>query len=110
MKGSYLGELEELVLLVVAAHEDLAYGVGIMEFLKKEIGRDLNISAVHAVLKRLEAKGMLTSSMSAPTAARGGRRKRIFSITKVGAEALDASNAIRSNLYSQVPKFSYSTI
>jgi DNA-binding PadR family transcriptional regulator len=110
MKGNYLGELEELILLIVAARDDMAYGVGIMEFLKKEIGRDLNISAVHAVLKRLESKGMVTSSMSAPTTERGGRRKRIFSITKIGATALDASNAIRSNLYGQVPKFSFSPI
>lgn len=99
-----------MILLIVAAHDDLAYGVGIMEFLKREIGRELNISAVHAVLKRLEAKGMMTSSMSAPTAERGGRRKRLFSITKVGSVALDKSNATRSRLYNQVPKFSFSPI
>ncbi|HEX5167782.1 MAG TPA: hypothetical protein VFW11_01310 [Cyclobacteriaceae bacterium] len=46
----YLGELEELTLLMVALLNKEAYGVSIMEELKKQAGREISLSAVHAVL------------------------------------------------------------
>ena len=49
----YLGELEELILLMVALLNKEAYGVSITDELKKQAGRDISISAVHAVLHRL---------------------------------------------------------
>jgi methyl coenzyme M reductase beta subunit len=55
-KGNYLGEFEELVLLSVASQSDQAYGVSIMHDIINETGRNVNISAVHEVLKRLERK------------------------------------------------------
>ena len=57
MKGTYLGELEELVLLTVGILYPEAYGVGVMDELSAQTGRSVNISAVHAVLTRLEEKG-----------------------------------------------------
>src|SRR6478735_3542093 len=81
MKGSNLGELEELILLAVGILHPDAYGVAVMDELEKRAERSLNISAVHAVLTRLEEKGLLKSKMSDPTDERGGRRKRIFLLT-----------------------------
>ena len=54
MKGTNIGELEELVLLTVGILHPDAYGVAVMDELDKQAGRSLNISAVHAVLTRLE--------------------------------------------------------
>lgn len=104
MKGSYLGELEELVLLTVGILYPEAYGVAVMDELKTQAGRDLNISAVHAVLTRLEEKGMLKSKMSDPTDERGGRRKRIFLLTAAGKRALEEANELRTQLFNQIPK------
>ena len=56
----YLGELEELILLMVALLDNEAYGVSITEQLQKQAGRDISISAVHAVLHRLEEKGFVS--------------------------------------------------
>src|SRR3982750_3431766 len=98
MKGSYIGELEELVLLTVGVLYPEAYGVAVMDEIEKEAGRSLNISAVHAVLTRLEEKGFLKSRMSDPTEERGGRRKRIFLLTASGKRALEESNEMRSHL------------
>ncbi len=104
MKGTYIGELEELVLLTVGILYRQAYGVAVMDEIETQTGRSLNISAVHAVLKRLEEKGLVTSEMSEPTSERGGRRKRIFLLTAVGKRALEEANGLRNQLFNQIPK------
>ena len=103
MKGSSLGELEELILLHVGILHPLAYGVAVMDEIAKTTGRQLNISAVHSVMTRLEEKHFLTSDMSAPTEERGGRRKRIFTLTAAGKRALEDSHALRNELFQRIP-------
>jgi PadR family transcriptional regulator, regulatory protein PadR len=103
MKGTYIGELEELVLLMVGVLYKEAYGVAIMDEIERQTGRSLNISAVHSVLKRLEDKGFLTSKMSDPTNERGGRRKRLFLLTSAGKRALEEANELRNQLFNQIP-------
>jgi PadR family transcriptional regulator, regulatory protein PadR len=104
MKGHNLGELEELVLLTVGILYKKAYGVAVMDEIEKQTSRSLNISAVHAVLQRLEDKGLLISEMSEPTGARGGRRKRIFILTAAGKKSLEEANELRNQLFNQIPK------
>lgn len=104
MKGSYLGELEELVLLTCGILYPEAYTVNVMDEIEKRASRSLNISAVHAVLTRLENKGYLKSKMSEPTEERGGRRKRIYLLTASGKKALEEANQLRNELYNQIPK------
>lgn len=104
MKGEYLGELEELILLMVGALYPEAYGVAVMDELKKETGRSLHISAVHSVLTRLEEKGLLKSRMSEPTEERGGRRKRLFLMTASGKRALEEAHEMRTQLFNRIPK------
>lgn len=107
MKGTYLGELEELVLLTVGILYPNAYGVAVMDEIERQAERSLNISAVHAVLTRLEEKGLVKSKMSEPTEERGGRRKRIFLLTASGKRALEESNELRNQLYNQIPKIAF---
>lgn len=104
MKGTYIGELEELVLLTVGILYKEAYGVAVMDEIEKQTGRSLNISAVHSVLQRLEDKGLVISEMGDPTGERGGRRKRIFSLTAAGKRALEESIEMRNQLFKQIPK------
>ena len=104
MKGTNLGELEELILLTVGILYKKAYGVAVMDEVEKQSGRSLNISAVHSVLQRLEEKGLATSKMSEPTGERGGRRKRIFFLTASGKKALAEANELRNQLFNQIPK------
>ena len=104
MKGTYIGELEELILLTVGILYGKAYAVAVMDEIAKQTGRDLNISAVHAVLTRLEEKGLVSSTMGDPSAERGGRRKRIFLLTAAGKKALEEANEMRNQLYRQIPK------
>jgi len=107
MKGTNLGELEELILLTVGSLFDEAYGVAVMDELLDKTGRDLNISAAHAVLRRLEDKNLLNSRMGGSTNVRGGRRKRLFTLTKEGKRAIDETIAVRTSLYNRIPDLVY---
>ena len=107
MKDHSLGEFEELVLLVVAAYHDEAYGVSILEHLEEKLEKKLNISAVHMALKRLEEKGFVKSRFGGITADRGGRRKRFYSVTALGKRMLDYQYEVRTALYRQIPKISF---
>src|SRR5258706_16335012 len=102
MRGQYLGELEELVLLTIALITEQAYGVNVTQELERQTGRQIDFSTIHTTLKRLEEKGFLTSAMGGATAERGGRRKRFFSITSNGYDALRESQEVRSRLWSLV--------
>ncbi|MEM7109097.1 MAG: helix-turn-helix transcriptional regulator [Bacteroidota bacterium] len=107
MKGTYLGEFEELVLLTVAVQNGEAYGVSIATMLVEEAQRTVTISTVHNVLYRLEEKGFVKSRLGGATAARGGRNKRLFSITSTGHAALNQSNKLRNRLWNLIPELKF---
>ncbi len=102
-----MGEFEELVLLMVAAQHNEAYGVSILEGLEEELGKKINISAVHVVLKRMEDKGFIKSRFGGITEDRGGRRKRYYVITAIGKKMLDEQHDIRNSIYKRIPKISF---
>lgn len=103
MKGTYLGEFEELVLLSVGILFDDAYGLAILSDLEKQTGRGVMISSVHKALVRLEEKGYLKSRMGGATALRGGRDKRLYTLTRSGIKALSQSRELRNAMWQQVP-------
>lgn len=103
MKKTYLGEFEEVVLLIVAALGDDAYGVKITHEIIQQTGRSVRLNQVHASLHRLEEKGAIVSKMGDPTPERGGRRKRIFTVTAFGRQALHDTQAVRKHLWSLLP-------
>ncbi len=84
MKGSYLGEFEEIVLLAVAILHDEAYGYAIGQQIEAQTGRSVSLSAVHSALHRLEKKEFLTSRLAGATTKRGGKRRRFFTMTACG--------------------------
>ena len=86
-----LGEFEQLLLLAVVRLGADAYGVTIRQEIEARTGRDVAIGALYTSLDRLERKGFVGSTMSAPTKERGGRSKRYFRIKPSGAAALRQS-------------------
>lgn len=102
-----LGEFEELVLLLVAAHNKEAYGVMILENLEEKLAKKVNISAVHVALKRMENKGYVESDYGGITNERGGRRKKYYSITSLGKKVLDRQYELRTSIYRQIPEISF---
>jgi PadR family transcriptional regulator PadR len=108
MAKEYLGEFEELILTLVAALQEDAYGAAIAEEIEARLKREVNLSAVHVTLYRLEDKGYIKSSMGGGTNERGGRRKRIFSITSAGMAMLKAMKESRTELWKLVPQLKIS--
>ncbi|MBN8576197.1 MAG: PadR family transcriptional regulator [Cytophagales bacterium] len=104
MAKEFLGEFEELVLTLVAALQEAAYGAAIADEIETRMKRDVNLSAVHVTLYRLEDKGFLKSNMGGGTNERGGRRKRIYSITNAGLAMLKAMKEARVDLWKLVPQ------
>lgn len=104
MSKTYLGEFEELVLTIVGILQDDAYGNAIVEEIKHRVDRDVNLSAVHVTLYRLEDKGYVKSQMGGATNERGGRRKRIFTITNAGLAVLRAMKESRMDLWKLIPQ------
>ena len=100
-----LGEFEEVILLLTGILGEDAYSFKIAEEFEKQTSRSVSIGAVHSTLNRLEEKGFLTSKVGNATAERGGRRKRIYTITAYGKRALEQAGDLRLSLYSQFPAF-----
>lgn len=110
MKGTNLGEFEELVLLTIAALMSEAYSVAICDELEKNTGRTAKLGVVHAVLNRLEEKGLVKSKLGEATSTRGGKRKRYYTVTNTGKVALLRAKEVRDNLWSMIPNMSLKNI
>jgi DNA-binding PadR family transcriptional regulator len=106
MKETRLGEFEEVLMLLVGIlGDDESYAFRIAEEFESQTGRSVSIGAVHSTLDRLENKGFLKSEMGKPTTERGGRRKRIFTITALGKRVLSDARDFKVALWRQYPAF-----
>lgn len=110
MKETRLGDFEETILLLVGILGDEAYAFKVAEEFEVQIERSSSIGAVHSALNRLGEKGFLTSEMSKPTSERGGRRKRIYTITAAGKKALEDSRDLKVSLWNQYPAFNFKSL
>lgn len=99
MKGDRLGEFEELSLLSVCALGDTAYGVAVQAHIEELAGRPVSMGAVYSALDRLERKRLLRSTLGEPTRERGGKRKRLYQVTKSGHEVLREVRRVREALW-----------
>ena len=99
MKRANLGEFEELVLLAVASMPRSAYGLNVQGVLTKEAHRSVTLATLHSALYRLEQKGYVRSELGGATRQRGGRRKRLFSITGAGMNVLRNVQAVREHMW-----------
>lgn len=101
---NHLGEFEEIVLLTVGILYDDAYGLAITDEIEQRTKRQVTLSSVHKTLMRLEQKGYLHSHMGGATEERGGRKKRLFTITNSGKEALREARQMRNALWQAIPR------
>ena len=110
MKGTNLGEFEELVLLTVGILNEEAYSIAIAKEIKKVTKRNVNFVVVHSALNRLQEKGYVDSKLGGATKERGGRSKRLFSISAAGKKALLRTKEQRDELWSMIPKVIFKNI
>ena len=110
MKGTNLGEFEELVLLTVGILNQEAYSIAISKEINRISKRDVSFAVVHSALNRLEEKGFVDSKMGGATSERGGRSKRLFTISRAGKKALLRAKEQRDELWSLMPKVVFKNV
>jgi len=83
------------------------YPVPISRELEAHRGKDVSLGSVYAALERLEAKGLVVSSLGNPTPERGGKAKRYFRITKEGLRQVHATRRVLTRLWQTLPDLKF---
>ena len=103
-KRDYLGQFELMVLLAILRAGDDAYGVPIAREIEDIISKEVALGIIYAALERLEAKGLVTSSMGDPSPERGGKAKRYFRLTGKGVREVRETQRTLKKLWSGLPQ------
>lgn len=98
-----LSRQEEIVLLSIWKLKDNAYGVSVREHVSKITGRYWSIGAIYVPLDRLVEKGFIDPRQGEPTAKRGGRSKRFYTVAKKGMSALSEIKQVQDLLWDGFP-------
>ncbi len=106
MTKKFISRSEEYILLAVMRLRKAAYGVAIRNQLTKDTGETWAFGAVHVMLTRLEKKGLLESYLAEPTPQRGGRSKRIYTMTSLGTLTLEQIKKVQDKVWSNITEFS----
>lgn len=102
MGQTFISELEELVLLSSAVLYPNAYAYGIALEIKDQTGKSLSLASVHTVLYRLESSGLLKSQLGGQSEKRGGRSKRLFTLTQSGKKAVEEIQEVRRAMWAKI--------
>lgn len=86
-----LTQNEILVMLAIQRRTPNAYGVTIRDEIAKETGNQMTFGVLYTVLSRLQQNGLLSAKDGEPTAERGGRAKKFFTISGKGQRVLQSS-------------------
>jgi PadR family transcriptional regulator, regulatory protein PadR len=100
MSQRALGEFEHYVLLALLRLGGRAHGAPVVEALQAATGRDVSPAAVFIALRRLEQRGLTRSSKREPRPGEGGRGRRVFQITPLGAARLRDARRTLERLWS----------
>jgi len=95
---------EELVMLSILNLGENAYLIAIQDYLSRVTGKKILLTSAHLPLSRLEKKGYIASHFGEATAVRGGRRKKIYRLTKTGREVLYEHKRISDELWENYMK------
>lgn len=107
MKKYYIGEFEEVVLLIIGVLFKDAYGVSIKKAIEERLSRSVSMGALHSSLVRLEEKGYISSYPGEKTEERAGRPKKYFQITPLGKKAMEYNRDTRNGLWNAIPKAAF---
>jgi DNA-binding PadR family transcriptional regulator len=104
LNRDYLTDFELMILLAILRIGDEAYGVPIAREIENTGERSVVLSAVYVALDRLEANGLVSSTLGDPTPARGGRAKRFFRVSPAGLKAVSQTRRALTQLWAGIPQ------
>ena len=100
-----LTRVEEFILIAIWNLQDDAYSLAIQRKISELSGNKWSLGTIYAPLERLERWGYILSRMSDPTPDRGGRQKRIYTITDLGKKALIRTKGVENTMWQSIPDF-----
>jgi len=80
MARSRFGELEEQVILALLRLDGESYAVPVANELTSLTGREVSPATAYMIMRRLDARGFLTSSVGTSDPDRGGRPRRFYRV------------------------------
>jgi PadR family transcriptional regulator PadR len=104
MSKRFLTDFELMVMLAVLRVRDDAYGVSIAREIEQTGGRPVTHAAVYLALDRLAGLGLVTSRLGDSTPERGGRAKKLFSVTPAGLAAIQRTRNAFVALWTGIPE------
>lgn len=104
-----LTRAEEMLLIAIWRLQHDAYGVKIRELVEELTGQKWAFGAIFVTLERLAKQGFVNSTLTEPTQERGGRSKRVYSLSTEGRDALLQVRKIQDNLWNGLDNLSTET-
>lgn len=95
-----LGEFEHLVLVAILHLDGEVYGVPIVDEIERRTGRAVSRSSVYITLRRLEQKGLVSSTMSEPEPGSGRKPRRVVQVEPLGIERLREARSTLDRMWS----------
>lgn len=103
MQRDLLTDFELMILLAVLRVGDDAYGAAIAREIESTGQRRVMLGALYAALDRMDRNGLVASRLGDPTPQRGGRAKRLFTVTASGFRAVRDTQRALIALWSDIP-------
>ncbi|MFC1555795.1 PadR family transcriptional regulator [candidate division KSB1 bacterium] len=94
---------EELILLTILRLKENAYGVTIRKLFMEITDKELNFGSMYNTLYLLVRRGLISSEKSAPESKKGGKRKKLYTLTSEGMEALKHAQQVQKLAWSGIP-------
>ena len=99
---NYLTRKEELILLAVHKLGEAASLVKVLEILDVSTGHRWTMGNVYVPLDRMRKLGYLETRVGEPTARRGGKAMKYYSLSRQGKKALAELKRIHDTMWSGV--------
>lgn len=99
---NYLTRKEELILLAVHKLGDTASLVKVRELLNVSTGQEWTVGNVYVPLDRMTKLGYLDTQVGEPTARRGGKAVKYYSLSQEGKEALAELKRVHDTMWNGV--------
>ena len=103
MQRDLLTDFELMILLAVLRVGDDAYGAALAREIETTGQRRVMLGALYAALDRMEGNGLVASRLGDPTPQRGGRAKRLFTVTPPGLRAARDTRRALIAMWSDIP-------
>src|SRR5262245_25262873 len=104
MAERLLTDFELMLLLAVLRVGEDAYGVPSARELRQTGGRETTLAAVYLALERMRERGLVSSRLGDATPRRGGRAKKLWSVTPAGLRAVRRTRQAFVALWQGIPR------